>query len=234
MTTPRAWQLPEQHLMPDAVVAFVDGELTPTARDRAAAHLAGCPSCAAEAAAQRQARAAISEAVMPRMSSSFLESLRSIPQSTAVETGMADVAVGADGELYLAQRPDRTRFGAAGSRFGSGPTLGDGTPIGGRGPRVWHAGVVVGGLMLGALALVLPGEFRTDHQPPPTPGNGPLGAIDRGAVNAGFGVGPATPQVPPVVPTPAAGAPTPAVPTTAGPTVTTTPVTTAAGVSSGR
>ena len=56
MTARRGWSLPE-HLALDALVAFVDGELSPSAYDRAAAHLAHCSACSAEAAAQRQARA---------------------------------------------------------------------------------------------------------------------------------------------------------------------------------
>lgn len=202
MTTPRAWQLPEQHLMPDAVVALVDGELSPTARHRAEAHLAGCPSCSAEAAAQRQARSAIAEAGMPRMSMSLLESLRSIPQSTDIEA-LADISVGQDGQLYTVQRPDKVRFGDPAGRFGSGPGLGSTAPLGSR-VRPWHAGVMVGGLMLGALALVLPVEFGGDTPSTSGPGLGPRGAIDRGAVNAHFGGQPSPPAPAPQAPGPSA------------------------------
>jgi anti-sigma factor RsiW len=63
----RGWGMPEQHLALDAVVAFVDGELSAAARDRAASHLIRCTGCAAEAAAQRQARAAVRAAGAPHM-----------------------------------------------------------------------------------------------------------------------------------------------------------------------
>ncbi|HKN95556.1 MAG TPA: hypothetical protein VJX10_00450, partial [Pseudonocardiaceae bacterium] len=59
--------LPEAHLAPDAVVAFVDGELSAGAFDRAAAHIARCPLCAAEITVQRQARDAVQAAAAPRM-----------------------------------------------------------------------------------------------------------------------------------------------------------------------
>ena len=64
MTELRGWQLPEQHLLPDAVVAFVDGELTASAHSRASAHLQRCPFCAAEAYSQQQARSAVRAAVV--------------------------------------------------------------------------------------------------------------------------------------------------------------------------
>ena len=65
MTDVRGWGLSEQHLLPDAVVAFVDGELSPTAHDRASAHLARCAVCAGEIVAQRQARSAVQSADAP-------------------------------------------------------------------------------------------------------------------------------------------------------------------------
>ena len=52
MTAPRGWALPESHLLPDVVVAFVDGELSHSARDRAASHITRCTACAAEVRAQ--------------------------------------------------------------------------------------------------------------------------------------------------------------------------------------
>jgi CRP/FNR family cyclic AMP-dependent transcriptional regulator len=72
--------LAEQHLLPDAVVAFVDGDLSPPAFDRAATHIARCPYCAAEVAAQRQARAAVQASATPPPPAGLLASLRAIPQ----------------------------------------------------------------------------------------------------------------------------------------------------------
>ena len=48
MTDLRGWGLPEQHLLPDAVVAFVDGELSSVAHERASAHIQRCGFCAFE------------------------------------------------------------------------------------------------------------------------------------------------------------------------------------------
>jgi len=59
MTDLRGWGSSVPHLLPDAVVAYVDGELSAGSHDRASSHVAGCPFCAAEVAAQRQARAAV-------------------------------------------------------------------------------------------------------------------------------------------------------------------------------
>ncbi|KJR04861.1 zf-HC2 domain-containing protein [Gordonia sihwensis] len=45
-----------EHLNPEAVVAYVDDELTRQASARADAHLALCPDCSREVAAQARAR----------------------------------------------------------------------------------------------------------------------------------------------------------------------------------
>jgi len=44
------------HLALEAVVAYVDGELTPGAQARAAAHVAACPQCSYDVRAQREAK----------------------------------------------------------------------------------------------------------------------------------------------------------------------------------
>ena len=80
MTDLRGWALAEQHLVPDAIVAFVDGELSVTAQSRARAHLARCPLCATEAKSQHQARAAVRAAESPSVPPGLLNSLRSIPE----------------------------------------------------------------------------------------------------------------------------------------------------------
>ncbi|GAA3439353.1 anti-sigma factor family protein [Kutzneria kofuensis] len=164
MTELRGWSLPslpEQHLLPDAVVAFVDGELSPTAHDRAAAHLARCPYCAAEAATQRHARTAMKAAPTPSAPAGLLASLMSIPQDVELPSGPDNLAVTEDGQLVTVQRP-----GKAGEKlrpFGSAPAFGSSQPLGSGhnvlGNRVSRrtkqgAGVVVSGLVLGAIAIV--------------------------------------------------------------------------------
>ncbi|MBV8540231.1 MAG: zf-HC2 domain-containing protein [Pseudonocardiales bacterium] len=70
-----------QHLAVDAVVAFADGELGLAARDRAAAHLSVCQSCAAEVAAQCQARNVVRSARCPSVPAYLLAALRDIPHT---------------------------------------------------------------------------------------------------------------------------------------------------------
>jgi len=151
------WGLPEQHLMPDAVVAFVDGELSLTACDRAASHIARCHHCAAEISAQRQARAAVQSADSPPVPAGLLASLRAIPHEVELPASPDGLAVTEDGQLVSIQRPDRVGsapFGAS-VPLGSSPRLGEGRAVLGRFGRrtAQGAGVVVSGLVLGALVL---------------------------------------------------------------------------------
>jgi hypothetical protein len=167
--------LPEAHLLPDAVVAFVDGELSAVAHDRAATHIARCPLCATDATVQRQARDSVAAAEAPRMPAGLLAALRAIPTDTDLPGGVDRLAVTADGQLVAVQRPDRTAFG-------SGPVLGSSAPLGvgssvlragsSHGRRaVQGAGVVAAGLMLGALAMVGPHVLGPSGQPT-EPGDG--------------------------------------------------------------
>lgn len=124
MTVLRGWGLPEQHLALDAIVAFVDCELSANAHDRAVAHLAHCPACAADATSQRQARAAVQEARDPSISPSLLQALQSIPSSAELPGQPDELALTADGRLVTATP-------GSSPRFGSGPVLGSSTPLGG-------------------------------------------------------------------------------------------------------
>jgi anti-sigma factor RsiW len=184
MTAPRGWGLPESHLLPDAVVAFVDGELSPGAQDRAAAHIARCAACAADVAAQRQAVAAVKRAAPPSMSEGFLASLRSIPQHTDLPTTPDNLAVTADGQLVAIQRPERVaglrETGILGgvSPLGSSAPLGQSDTVLGNGRMrrraAQGAGVVVSGLVLSALALVGTSADSGSGRPAPSggaPGN---------------------------------------------------------------
>ncbi|WP_308729357.1 anti-sigma factor family protein [Actinopolyspora mortivallis] len=169
MTGLRGRGMSEQHLALDALVAFVDGELSPGACDRAAAHLATCPSCAAEAESQRQARSAVRTAAAPSISPQLLRSLRSIPSTAELPEQPDNLALSEDGRLVTTNRP--------GERTGSSPLGGTITPLGeGRGsPEASQhtplttgnqhsrlggrrakqgAGVVFSGLVLGALAFM--------------------------------------------------------------------------------
>ncbi|ATE52540.1 MULTISPECIES: anti-sigma factor [Actinosynnema] len=181
MTDLRGWGLPEQHLLPDAVVAFVDGELSASAHSRASAHLAACPFCAAEAYSQQQARSAVRSATTPCAPAGLLARLGAIPQEVDLPSAPDGLAVTEDGQLVTVQRPQRAT-GHQPTAFGSGPALGQSRPFGtgariGSGGRFGSrarqgAGVVVSGLMLGALALVVPGG--DDSAPQPAQGTVPV------------------------------------------------------------
>lgn len=68
----------EQHLG-DRLAALVDGELKHDARDRVLAHLATCPRCKAEAAAQRRLKDVFAQAAPPSPSEGFLARLQGLP-----------------------------------------------------------------------------------------------------------------------------------------------------------
>jgi anti-sigma factor RsiW len=108
-----------QHLAIDAVVAFVDGELEPGAHDRAVAHIGHCTSCAAEVAAQRQARSAVRSAAEPAIPADLLAALCSIPERTELPVLPDGLAVTGDGTTVLTLRQPAT-----------GPALGSTPPLG--------------------------------------------------------------------------------------------------------
>src|SRR5699024_10166988 len=161
--------LPDSHLLPDAVVAFVDAELSAGAQERAAEHLAHCSMCVAEVSAQRQARTAVRGAAPPPMSAGFLASLRSIPDDAAVPGVpgvVGELAVSAEGQLVAVQRPDKVSAEHVSiddpeQPGGSDRVLG---PDGSDPPDLWRrtaqgAGVVVAGMVLSAIVLVVTGDL---------------------------------------------------------------------------
>lgn len=174
MTDERGWGLSEQHLLPDAVVAFVDGELSATAYDRASSHLARCPSCAGEITAQRQAASAVQSANAFTAPAGLLANLMAIPDQVEIPSVPDGLAMTKDGQLVAVQRPDRVPQLGGTAPLGSSAKLGEGEAVLGRRPgrrTVQGAGVVVSGLVLGALAFV--GTSGGGQEAPPrTPANG--------------------------------------------------------------
>ena len=181
----------EEHLAVEAVVAYVDGELSVAAHERATRHLAACTLCTAEVAAQRQARAAVRGATAPAMPASLLAALHAIPHSVDLSSGpdgldqLDGLAMGEDGQFVVPQRPlggvapmALTPRGMAPlgltAPLGSGDRLGSAaltTPAGRTARRVVQgAGVVVSGLVLGALALTAPGAAPDEPTGPGSPG----------------------------------------------------------------
>ncbi|SDP21876.1 Putative zinc-finger [Actinopolyspora xinjiangensis] len=207
MTGLRGWGLSEQHLALDALVAFVDGELSPSAHDRAAAHLATCPSCATEADAQRQARSAVRTAETPSISPQLLRTLQSIPTTAELPEQPDNLALSEDGQLVTLNRRTgdsksaplgtSTPLGKGSGRFGSVPEggsvpLGSGTQhskTGGRRAKQ-SAGVVFSGLVLGALAFMNTPMDGVRDPSPAVPDPAPQeGAVEDAASSAGSNAG---------------------------------------------
>lgn len=170
MTIARGFGFGETHLMPDAIVAFVDEELSTTATERARTHLDHCPYCASEASAQREARNRLRGLPGPGMPSALLEELQAIPQQTEVPPVPDGLAMTSDGQLVAVQRPDLAGTVDDRGSLGAGAPLGTGDQVigGGRSRKTGKraaqgAGALVSGLMLGALAVGVPGSPQ--HQP---------------------------------------------------------------------
>ena len=192
MTDERGWGLSEQHLLPDAVVAFVDGELSPTAHDRVAAHMARCPQCLADVVAQRQAASAVQHADVPMVPAALLATLRAIPQQVDMPATPDGLAMTEDGQLVAVQKPDQmgasAPFGSS-APLGSSAKLGEGGAVLGRRPgrrAAQGAGVVVSGLVLGALALVTTSSSNEPKPQTPSDANRPAVAGQDSVQQAGF------------------------------------------------
>lgn len=170
------------HLSLDAVVAYVDDELTAGPHARAQAHLAACAECHAEVVAQRQTRAALRAADCPRLPSSLLRSLRCIPVEAELPPPPAGLGVTADGQFVLLRdvpgdAPPTAAPSEAGPSDSGRPDAGssDAGPVDVSPPDdgsrrfSWRARLgAVSGLAVGALAvgaLTLP-----DPLPPVGPG----------------------------------------------------------------
>ena len=162
--SPPAWG--PDHLSLDAIVAYVDDELTTGAHGRAQAHLTGCPDCRAEVVAQRQARAALRAADAPRLPSSLLHSLRSIPVEAELPPPPPGLGVTADGQFVLLRDvppdvpPDVPRPPAAAQA--PAPEARRRLSLRARVGAV--SGLALGALAVGALAAPAPGP------PPAAPG----------------------------------------------------------------
>lgn len=190
MTDERGWGLSEQHLLPDVVVAFVDGELSATAYDRASSHMAKCAGCAAEIAAQRQAASAVQAANAFSAPAGLLANLRAIPEQVEMPEMPDGLAMTKDGQLVAVQRPDRVAALGGTAPLGTSAKLGEGSAVLGRrsgGRRaVQGAGVVVSGLVLGALAIAGTASGGSDPAPR-SPASGDRPAVVGGSMQqAGY------------------------------------------------
>lgn len=183
----------QTHLTSDAVVAFVDDELDQRPHARATQHVAACPDCAAEVVAQRQARTALRGASCPSLPSSLLSSLRSIPQDTELPGPPAGLAVTTDGELVSVLRAEACPVSLESPVPLESPVSRESDVVHGRRPPAprrmrFGAGVAVGGIAAGALAL---GVATIPSVPLPTSEPGLFGGSvlnPGGAIPARFGL----------------------------------------------
>jgi len=182
----------QDHLSAEAVAAYVDGELGDRPYDRATRHLAECAECAAHVVAQGQARAALRSARCPRLPSSLITSLRSIPQAADLPPAPNGLAMTQDGQLVerLEPAPEHVRSSpspSAMARFDMArsevarsdadmPPAGlaePPAPSKGRLSR-FGAGAAMSGLALGALAI---GAAIIAGDAPSSPVSGPAGPV---------------------------------------------------------
>ncbi len=140
----------EDHLGMDAVVAYVDGELSLTAYQRAAAHLARCPGCAAEVSDQAFARESLRQAAAPQIPTSLLANLCSIP--VALPAPASAQGVGHDPMTGSAIRISGVTSVTRSRRFRLG------------------AGALVAGIAVGALVSAAPADKPATS---PAPANAP-------------------------------------------------------------
>lgn len=127
----------EAHLTPEAVVAYVDGELAPGPDARARRHLQHCVDCATEVVDQRKARSELRGADAPTLPTSLMSALQAIPQDTELPPPPAGLSMTADGQLVSVLRPaPAERRTSRRRRIGTG--------------------AAVSGLAIGALAFGLP------------------------------------------------------------------------------
>jgi hypothetical protein len=88
------------HLSEDAVAAFADGMLSPSAAARAARHCAECAECAEAVQVQRDAASILRSAALPSVPSSLLHRLSAVPMSAPMPPpfGGLPTVIGSDGQ----------------------------------------------------------------------------------------------------------------------------------------
>jgi hypothetical protein len=112
----------------------------------------------------------------------LLASLRAIPENTELPSSPDGLAITEDGQFVTVQRPDRVAPLGSSQPLGSSPKLGEGRSV-----LSWRlgrrsaqgAGVVVSGLVLGALALVNSGSGPVSTAGDPLPVRAPQAVFQR-------------------------------------------------------
>lgn len=178
----------QDHLSPEAIVAFVDDELADGPYSRATHHIDTCSECSLQVVAQAQARSALRSAEAPSMSPTLFDTLCSIPQHADLPEAPAGLAITDEGEFVSFLRAEH----------GAAPA-----PRSATSRRLrFGAGAAMSGLAIGAIALG--GSAVAGDAPDPTAAS-PRGVFD-GAVLGGAAVdarlriapmaGTSTPDVP--------------------------------------
>lgn len=98
MTSAAGYGPADEHLG-ENLAALVDGELCHERRDRVLAHLATCPTCRAEADAQRRLKSVFAESPLPGPSDTLLARLQNLPAGGALADGAETGAAVTDGAL---------------------------------------------------------------------------------------------------------------------------------------
>ena len=90
--------LPDLHLGEDALVAYVDGMLSPAADERAAKHLRSCPECQGAIDAEREAKALLGATPDPCLPAGLLARLLDVPMTA--DLGTSDRVLAVDGYSF--------------------------------------------------------------------------------------------------------------------------------------
>ena len=87
--------LPDVHLAEEALAAYVDGMLSPSADERAARHLRSCAECREAVDAEREAKALLGATPDPVLPDGLLARLRAVPMTA--DLGGTDRVLAFDG-----------------------------------------------------------------------------------------------------------------------------------------
>jgi len=90
--------LPDVHLAEEALAAYVDGVLAPSARCRAERHLWACPECRAAMEAEREAKVLITAAPDPELPRGLLARLLDVPMTA--DLGGGELVLAVDGDQF--------------------------------------------------------------------------------------------------------------------------------------
>jgi Putative zinc-finger len=89
--------LPDLHLGEDALAAYVDGKLSPSADDRAARHLRSCAECRDAVDAEREAKVLLAATPDPELPAGLLAKLLDVPMTADI--GTTDRILAIDGDM---------------------------------------------------------------------------------------------------------------------------------------